>query len=384
MTLRIARIETFLYRAEVREPVKTSFGSIPRRSALLLRVEDTDGAHGWGEVWCNFPPFSADNKMRLFETVIGPAALAGTYLDPMDAWHTLTTRTSRWAIQGGEPGPFAACLGGLDLALWDLAARRAGKPLRVLLAGGEVRDTVPVYASGLNPDTAAEAVARCRVAGFHAFKVKVAFGTEMDTTVVSSLMRDLRPGERLMVDANQGWDLPEARRAVPCLGEYGLGWIEEPIPADRPAAEWAELAMLSPVPLAGGENVMGYDGFASLIGNGHHGVVQPDMLKWGGVTGGRAVGRRAVAAGRSFCPHWLGTGVGLLAAAHVLAAVGGPGMLEHDVMENPLREALAQPFPRVRDGFFPLPGAPGLGAEPDLSAAKDWLVARAEHHASHP
>jgi D-galactarolactone cycloisomerase len=172
MTLRIARIETFLYRAEVREPVKTSFGSIPRRSALLLRVEDTDGAHGWGEVWCNFPPFSADNKMRLFETVIGPAALAGTYLDPMDAWHTLTTRTSRWAIQGGEPGPFAACLGGLDLALWDLAARRAGKPLRVLLAGGEVQDTVPVYASGLNPDTAAEAVARCREAGFHAFKVR--------------------------------------------------------------------------------------------------------------------------------------------------------------------------------------------------------------------
>ena len=303
MTLRIARIETFLYRAEVREPVKTSFGSIPRRSALLLRVEDTDGAHGWGEVWCNFPPFSADNKMRLFETVIGPAALAGTYLDPMDAWHTLTTRTSRWAIQGGEPGPFAACLGGLDLALWDLAARRAGKPLRVLLAGGEVRDTVPVYASGLNPDTAAEAVARCREAGFHAFKVKVAFGTEMDTTVVSSLMRDLRPGERLMVDANQGWDLPEARRAVPRLGEYGLGWIEEPIPADRPAVEWAELAMLSPVPLAGGENVMGYDGFAALIGNGHHGVVQPDMLKWGGVTGGAPWGgvplRRGVPSART-------------------------------------------------------------------------------------
>lgn len=55
MSLRLARIETFLYRAEVKEPVKTSFGSIPRRSVLLLRAEDTDGAHGWGEVWCNFP-----------------------------------------------------------------------------------------------------------------------------------------------------------------------------------------------------------------------------------------------------------------------------------------------------------------------------------------
>ncbi len=381
LALRIARIETFLYRAEVKEPVKTSFGSIPRRSALLLRVEDADGCHGWGEVWCNFPPFSADNKVRLLETVIAGAALAGEYADPTDAWHALTARTERWAIQGGEPGPFAACIAGLDLALWDLVARRAGKPLRALLAGDDVRRTVTAYASGLNPDTAAATVARCRDAGFRAFKVKVAFGTEIDTATVSGLAHDLRPGERLMVDANQGWDLPEARRAVPHLGAYGLGFIEEPIPANRPAAEWAELAMLSSVPLAGGENVMGYDGFASLIANGHHGVVQPDMLKWGGVTGAHAVARRAVAAGRSYCPHWLGSGIGLLAAAQVLAAVGGPGMLEHDVMENPLREALAQPFPRVRDGLFPLPDRPGLGAEPDLQAAADWLVARAEHRA---
>lgn len=382
MTLRIARIETFLYRAEVTEPVKTSFGSIPRRSALLLRVEDTEGAHGWGEVWCNFPPYSADNKLRLFDTVIAPAALAGCYADAVDAWHQLTARTARWAIQGGEPGPFAACIAGLDLALWDLAARRAGKPLRALLAGDGVRDTVPAYASGLNPDTAAAAVARCREAGFRAFKVKVAFGPEIDDAVVAGLARDLRDGERLMVDANQGWDLPEARRAVPRLGAHGLGWIEEPIPADRRAAEWAELAMLSPVPLAGGENVMGYEGFAALIGNGHHGVVQPDMLKWGGVTGAHAVGRRAVAAGRSYCPHWLGSGLGLLAAAQVLAAVGGPGLLEHDVMENPLREALAQPFPRVAAGSLPLPSGPGLGVEPDLAAAEPWLVARLEHRAA--
>jgi D-galactarolactone cycloisomerase len=381
MTISIARIEAFLFRAEVKEPVKTSFGSIPRRSVLLLRVEDADGAHGWGEIWCNFPPYSADNKLRLLETVICPAALAGTYLDPPDAWHSLTARTHRWALQGAEPGPFAACLGGLDLALWDLAARRAGKSLRVLLDGTEARDSVPAYASGLNPDTALETVARCRDAGFRAFKVKVAFGTEIDTGVVSSITRDLRPGERLMVDANQGWDLAEARRAVPRLGAFGLGWIEEPLAADRPAAEWAELALLSPVPLAGGENVMGYEAFATLIANGTHGVVQPDMLKWGGVTAAYAVGRRAVQMGRSYCPHWLGSGIGLLAAAQVLAAVGGPGLLEHDVMENPLREALAQPFPRVQQGSFPLPGGPGLGAEPDLTAAADWLVARAEFRA---
>jgi D-galactarolactone cycloisomerase len=379
MSIKIARIEVFLFRAEVKEPVKTSFGSIPRRSVLLLRVEDTEGAHGWGEIWCNFPPYSADNKMRLLETVICPAALSGSYLDAADAWHTLTARTHRWAIQGAEPGPFAACLGGLDLALWDLTARREKKTLRALLGGSQMPNSVHAYASGLNPDTALATVARCRDAGFRAFKVKVAFGAEMDTRVVSDLAQDLRADEKLMVDANQGWDLVEARRSVPRLGAFGLGWIEEPLAADRPASEWAELALLSPVPLAGGENVMGYDAFATLIANGNHGVVQPDMLKWGGVTGSYAVARRAVMAGRSYCPHWLGSGIGLLAAAQVLAAVGGPGLLEHDVMENPLRELLAQPFPRVKNGVFPLPDEAGLGVEPDLKATADWLLARAEY-----
>ncbi|WP_424811105.1 mandelate racemase/muconate lactonizing enzyme family protein [Roseococcus sp. YIM B11640] len=382
MTLRIARIETFLYRAEVKEAVKMSFGSIARRSALLLRVEDAEGAHGWGEVWCNFPPYGADNKQRLLETVIAPAALAASYADPSDAWNSLTARTVRWVNQVGEPGPFAACIAGLDLALWDLTARRAGKPLRALLGGDGVRREIPAYASGLNPDSSAETVARCREAGFRAFKVKVGFGAEADEATVSRLARDLRPGERLMIDANQGWDLPEARRAVRRLGAYGLGWIEEPIPADRPAAEWAELAMLSPVPLAGGENVMGFENFAALIAHGNHGVVQPDTLKWGGVAGAFAVGRRAIAAGRSYCPHWLGGGIGLLAAAQVLAAAGGPGMLEHDVMENPFREALAQPFPRMRDGIFTLPPGPGLGVEPDLGAASGWLVRHMEHRAA--
>ena len=65
MSISIARIEAFLFRAEVKEPVKTSFGSIPRRSVLLLRVEDVEGAHGWGEVWCNFPPFSVVSALIL-------------------------------------------------------------------------------------------------------------------------------------------------------------------------------------------------------------------------------------------------------------------------------------------------------------------------------
>jgi L-alanine-DL-glutamate epimerase-like enolase superfamily enzyme len=378
MTIRIARVETYLYRAAISEPIKTSFGSIPRRSALLLRVEDADGAHGWGEVWCNFPPHSADNKQRLMETVIGPAAMRGSFTDPADAWHRLVAATSRWSIQSGEPGPIAACLAGLDLALWDMTARKQGVPLRFLLGAPAARSHVPAYASGLNPDSAVETMARARAAGFTAFKVKVAFGLEQDIRALDRASAALRPGEQLMADANQGWDIDDARRAVPRLAEYGLRWIEEPIPADSPPQHWAELAMLSSVALAGGENVAGFAAFQALIAARSHQVVQPDLLKWGGVTGCLGVGRAAVANGLAYCPHWLGSGLGLLAAAQLLAAVGGPGLLEHDVMESPLREPLAQPFPRVADGQFPLPDGPGLGAEPDLDAAAPYLLAHQE------
>jgi L-alanine-DL-glutamate epimerase-like enolase superfamily enzyme len=381
MSVKIARIETFLFRAEVTEAVKTSFGSIPRRSALLLRVEDSDGAYGWGEIWCNFPPFSADNKVRLMETVVAPAAFSGEYDDAAHAWHTLTEKTRRWTIQSGEHGPIAACIAGLDLALWDLQARRAELPLSRVLGAPQDRTSVAAYASGLNPDSAVDTVRRARENGLTAFKVKIGFGLDKDIEVLKRLKNELRSSERLMVDVNQGWDMTQARRALPCLAEFELGWVEEPIPATSSADEWAELAMISRTPIAGGENVSGFAAFSSLINQGSHRVVQPDLLKWGGVTGCFAVGRHAVAKGLTYCPHWLGSGIGLLASAHLLAAAGGSGMLEHDVMENPLREALATPFPRVTNGIFTLPATPGLGVVPNLDAAAGWLLNHQEFRA---
>ena len=96
---------------------------------MLIRVEDHDGAFGWGEVWANFPPSGAESKLRLLETVILPMSLGRTWSSPAAAWIDLTQRMRRNAIQSGEPGPFAACIAGIEVALSDLAARRAGLPL---------------------------------------------------------------------------------------------------------------------------------------------------------------------------------------------------------------------------------------------------------------
>jgi hypothetical protein len=81
-TLAPTRIEIFHYKAAIKEPIVTSFGSIPARNALLIRIEDRDGAFGWGEVWANFPPSGAQSKLRLLETVILPMAYGRTWTSP--------------------------------------------------------------------------------------------------------------------------------------------------------------------------------------------------------------------------------------------------------------------------------------------------------------
>ncbi len=68
----IRRVESFVYRAPVATPVVTSFGVMTERPAVLVRIEDGDGAAGWGEVWCNFPGCGAEHRARLIDTVIAP------------------------------------------------------------------------------------------------------------------------------------------------------------------------------------------------------------------------------------------------------------------------------------------------------------------------
>lgn len=372
----IARIETFVFRVPIDKPVVAAFGTFTDRVAVLVRVEDRDGAHGWGEIWSNFPSYGAEHRARVLHAAVAPRALRQTVGDPAALWHTLSAATHVWAVQSGEPGPLAAALAGLDQAVWDLAARRAGTPLCGLLGGAS--SAVPVYASGINPGDGPAIVARKRAEGYRAFKQKIGFGEDTDLGNLSALRQVLRADERLMVDVNQGWSIEQAVRLAPAMAGFALDWVEEPIVADRPEAEWRACAAAYDVPLAGGENLRGDDLFSAACG-GVLDVIQPDIGKWGGVSGCVAVGRAAVAAGKRYCPHWLSGGVGLMHSAHALAAVGGAGSLEVDANDNPLRTALVA-LPTLSDGALPIPRAPGIGVEPDLAACARWLTDRRESH----
>jgi L-alanine-DL-glutamate epimerase-like enolase superfamily enzyme len=358
---RVERLTVSVYRAPVERPVRTAFGAMTNRPAVIVRAE-ADGVAGFGEIWCNFPTCGAEHRARLADSVFAAMVTARSWSSPAEAFGELTARSHTLALQTGEPGPVAQVIAGIDIALWDLAARRAGLPLWRLLGG--TRDRVPAYASGINPDRAVDQAMAAKAAGFRAFKLKIGFGAECDLANLAALRASLGPETPIAVDANQAWDLEQAITMSQALARHDPLWLEEPLAADSSAENWRRLADASPIPLAAGENLRGDAAFDAAIAAGALRVIQPDLAKWGGISACLPLARRITAAGLRCCPHFLGGGIGLLASAHLLAAAGGDGMLEVDSNPNPLREELAAPFPALEDGQFVLPEGPGLGVAP--------------------
>ncbi len=371
--LTLRSIDVLVYRVPLQTPVQTSFGIMHDRPAVLLRLTDDEGAQGWGEVWCNFPAVGAEHRARLVNSVLAPLAIGRHWRSPAALFQELTQRTAVLALQSGEPGPIAHGIAGLDIAAWDLVARKSGQPLWQLLGGHS--DSVQVYASGLNPDAPARLAADRQAEGYRAFKLKVGFGIDRDLDNLAQLRSTLAPDAVLMVDANQAWTREQALALVPRLEPFDLAWLEEPLRADMPWYEWQSLQSVSSIALAAGENVAGFADFDTAIGSGALSVIQPDLAKWGGFSGCLPVARRILHAGLRFCPHYLGAGVGLLASGHLLAAAGGDGMLEIDANPNPLRTLLWGPLAIVHNGQALLGTGPGLGSLPDLEAIEPYRIA---------
>ena len=368
----IERVERFVFRAPVAAPVANAFGAMSNRPAVFVRVTASDGAWGWGEVFANFPQVGAEHRARLVDSIFAPLLKGSDAADPVATFAMLSERTRTMAIQCGEPGPFAQVAGAVDQALWDMSARRAGQPLWRHLGGSA--GTVRVYASGIGPDAVVDMATRKREEGYRAFKLKVGFDAQRDAFNLRSLREALGDDVTIMLDANQAWTPQDAPARIDALRAQRPHWIEEPITADHPLPTWQRLASVSAVPVAAGENIRGLASFVSAIDSGCLAFVQPDVGKWGGVSGARQVASQAALRNVAFCPHWLAGGVGLAVSMHLVAAAGSASSyMEVDANPNPLREQVA-PF-EVRDGLVALSEAPGIGIDPDLRRLAPFGVA---------
>src|ERR1019366_8289805 len=158
-----------------------------------------------------------------------PVAEGGPVV-PAAAWDRLW-----WHLREAGGGVTTLAMAAIDIGLWDLQAKAAGLSLADLI--GRQRDAVPVYASGVNRhltlDELKEQVSRWIAAGHTRVKIKVGLPRlDEDLERVAAVRQIIGPRRLLMVDANQLWDLPAARRAAKALAAFDIFWLEEPLPAE--------------------------------------------------------------------------------------------------------------------------------------------------------
>ena len=355
--IKVSKLDVMVYRFPLTTPVQTSFGLMQDRPMVLVKLTSDEGITGWGEIWCNFPSCGAEHRARLLQDTILPALMSQTFKDPATCFNKLSTQFERLAIQSGEFGPIAQCIAGIDCAIWDIVAKRANASLYQIINGKQ--SVVKTYASGINPSGSLETVERCRDLGYTAFKLKVGFGDDTDLRNLKAIADSLSDSEQMMTDANQGWSVEKTLEMLPKLVAFPLEWLEEPILATSPESAWRTLQLASPIPLAAGENIMGTENFDNAIAHGQLDVIQPDICKWGGISGNLPVIKNILKSGAKYCPHYLGGGIGLATSAHLLGAVGGNGLLEIDSNINPLREDLFAP--ELTCGKIDIGGTVGIG-----------------------
>ncbi|GAA4158211.1 mandelate racemase/muconate lactonizing enzyme family protein [Gryllotalpicola daejeonensis] len=335
----------------IRIPLTRPWGpDVPGVSVIQVAVTDSAGLTGYGFSWT--PSIGATAVKALLDADITAFAV-GRVADTSwwaDAWRHLH--------EAGGGGITTIALAGVDLALWDLAARRAGVGLPELL--GRRHESLETYGSGVNLHyPPAELVAQAQRwvdAGFRAVKVKVGKPElSEDVDRLQAVRSVVGPDVSLMVDANQRWDLPRAIAAVAAFEPLDIAWLEEPLRADDLRGH-VELKRETGVRIAVGENVHTEYRFAEWIDAGAADVLQPNVIRVGGITPALRIASLVQDAGKELAFH-------LLPELSAQLAFAVPGVTRVEVVESAgFAElgALAAPTGlEFRDGR--VAGGPALG-----------------------
>ena len=384
-TIKIAAVDAFPLRVSSvgNAGPDMSLAAMPARPGLLARITDADGCCGWGEIWANFPPRANIHKSHLLEDVIAPRLRSFSFMQPQEVEAHLRKSLSTYFLHIGQSWVFEHLLAGLDVAAWDIALRKARRSFAEHMA---LPETAAVYASSLNARDLERMLPLHAGWGQTRFKIKLGFGEQTDIALVARAAALCPPSIRIMIDGNQAWNVAEAKHILRKLEQFTPLFVEEPIRADASLNDWRTLTRALSIPLAAGENIYGLDNYLRMANAGIR-ILQPDVAKWGGVSGAlRLV--RALPPDVFLWPHFMGGAVGQMAALSVTAAaktlrrrsdakiLGGSecavAVCEMDVNDNRLRTDLCGDIFVVRDGQVALTGEPGLVVPPLPSCLEEF------------
>lgn len=368
----LANIAVFPIRAKGGVSPNMALGSMPTRPALLIRIEDTDGCFGWGEVWANFPPRANLHKAHIIEDVVAPHLRSVRFVEPREIGAFLRRKFSIYFLHVGQLEVFEHILAGVDTALWDLALRKAGRSFAEFMGLSE--SSAQSYATSINADDLERLIPHHASLGQTYFKLKIGFAEHGNREIVERAARLCPSGSRIMIDSNQSWTLAKAKKTLGKLEDLSPYFAEEPLPANAPLSDWDDLASSTGIPLAGGENIYGIENFCAMANSGLR-ILQPDVAKWGGVTGALDL-VRAMPRGTFLWPHFMGTAVGQIAALSITAVLGETSSCEVDVNENALRTELCGDITAIKNGRVNLPSEPGLVKPPTLGQLAAFMDGR--------
>ncbi len=340
------------------------FAGKPRNGMemLLVRVDTDEGVTGWGEA---FGPGIWSATRATIEALIEPMCIGrdATQIAP------LQDELQRKLHSLGRSGSVLYALSGLDIALWDIAAKRAGLPLSRLLDPAARRE-VHAYASLLRytqPELVARKSREAIERGYRAVKLH-----EIGAVETKAAREAIGAEMRLMLDANCPWSVAQAVAIAKELRAVNLHWLEEPVWPPDDYVGLARVRAEGGIAIAAGENAASIGDFEQLIAAGAVDYVQPSITKMGGVTQMLKVFERARSRGVAVAPHSAYFGPGLLATIHVCAAQHEPPPIERyycDLEASPFGAAIVPV-----DGRFTVPEKPGLGADPDPNVLRQYRM----------
>jgi L-alanine-DL-glutamate epimerase-like enolase superfamily enzyme len=336
------------------------------RVSSLVRVWTDSNIMGLGSVYSHPDLVRTIIEDHLRDTLVGR--------DPLDVEHLwdLCYSLTRWY---GRKGAAISALGGIDVALWDIRGKVAGKPIHELL--GSKRKRIPAYASALtwrdDPSALAEEARQHLANGFRSMKMRIGQDYEYDSAAVRIVREVIGPHNRFMVDANMRYSLDQAKLIAPQLQARGVFWLEEPF-SPEDVQKYSAFQPSLPVALAAGENEFGLQGFYELIERCRIDIVQPDCSRAGGITECRRIGLLAQAHGRRVATHTWSDAVALVANMHLIASLANGLMVEIDQTGNGLIDELLSERLQLEDGEVALPEGPGLGITLDENAVERYTV----------
>ncbi len=343
--------------------VTLGIGRAVKRDAVVVRVTTDDGLVGYGEAHHGRAPGSV---AHLINTTLRQLVVGLDAADVVGVW----ARVYKMQLGSHGMGAGAASgLSGIDMALWDIRGKAVGWPLYRLL-GGTAR-AIPAYAGGVSlgwqePAKLVDEARALVAAGYTALKLRIGDTPERDLERVAAVRRAFGDGLVILTDANTGYTVADARRAMPGLDAHGVGWLEEPFPA-HDHRSYALAATFGRVPLAAGENHYTRFEFTRVLEDRVITILQPDLSKTGGLTEGLRIAALASAWKLPVHPHTSMTGLNMAASIHFLAAIENGGYFEADVSKgNLFRDRLTSaPYALDREGRVAPLEKPGIGVEVD-------------------